>query len=53
MKEHLMNLLYLQDESVQLKDLYFVQNLGNENYGNVMIKKLNFIFQLKQYPESK
>ena len=45
MKEHLINRLYLQDESVQLKDLYFVQN--NENYGNVMIKKLNFIIQLK------
>ena len=30
-----MNRLYLQDESVQLKDLYFVQNLGNGNYGNV------------------
>ena len=35
MKEHLINRLYLQDESVQLKDLYFVQNLGNGNYGNV------------------
>ncbi len=37
MKEHLMTRLYLQDESVQLKDLYFVQNLGNENYGNVSL----------------
>ena len=37
MKEHLINLLYLQDESVQLKDLYFVQNLRNGNYGNVSL----------------
>ena len=37
MKEHLMTRLYLQDESVQLKDLYFVQNLGNENYENVSL----------------
>ena len=37
MKEHLINRLYLQDESVQLKDLYFVQNLGNENYVNVSL----------------
>ena len=32
MKEHLINRLYLQDESVQLNDLCFVQNVGNENY---------------------
>ena len=37
MKEHLINRLYLQDESVQLKDLYFVQNLGNGNYVNVSL----------------
>ena len=37
MKEHLINCHYLQDESIQLKDLYFVQNLGNENYGNVSL----------------
>ena len=37
MKEHLINRLYLQDESVQLKDLYFVENLGNGNYGNVSL----------------
>ena len=37
MKEHLINRLYLQDESVQLMDLYFAQNLGNENYANVSL----------------
>ena len=37
MKEHLMTRLYLQDESVQLKDLYFVQNLGNGNYVNISL----------------
>ena len=37
MKEHLMIVFYLQDESVQLKDLYFVQNLGNGNYVNISL----------------
>ena len=37
MKEHLINRLYLQEQSVQLKDLYFVENLGNGNYGNVSL----------------
>ena len=37
MKENLMIVFYLQDESVQLKDLYFVQNLGNGNYVNVSL----------------
>ena len=37
MKEHLMIVFYLQNESVQLKDLYFVQNLGNGNYVNVSL----------------
>ena len=50
MKEHLMNRLYLQDESVQLKDLYFVQNLGTGNYGNVSLvndKKTKFYYAIK------
>ena len=50
MKEHLMNRLYLQDESVELKDLYFVHNLGTGNYGNVSLvndKKTKFYYAIK------
>ena len=50
MKEHLMIVFYLQDESVQLKDLYFVQNLGNGNYVNISLvndKKTKFYYVIK------
>jgi serine/threonine protein kinase len=50
MKEHLMNHFYLQDKSVQLKDLFFIYNLGNGNYENVSLvndKKTKFYYAIK------
>lgn len=37
MKEHLMNRLYLQDNTIELKNLEFIQTLGSGNYGNVSL----------------
>lgn len=37
MKKHLMNRLYLQDNTIELKDLEFCAQLGSGNYGNVSL----------------
>ena len=50
MKEHLMNRLYLQDNTVELKDLLYCCNLGSGNYGKVaLVKNLknNFFYAIK------
>ena len=50
MKEHLMNRLYLQDNTIELNDLEFVQSLGSGNYGNVSLvesKKNHFRYAIK------
>ena len=50
MKEHLMNRLYLQDNTVELKDLLFCASLGSGNYGKVaLVKNLknNFFYAIK------
>ena len=50
MKEHLMNRLYLQDNTIELKDLEFVMSLGSGNYGNVSLvesKKNHFRYAIK------
>ena len=50
MKEHLMNRLYLQDNTVELKDLLFKMPLGTGNYGNVSLvrnKKNKFPYAIK------
>ena len=50
MKEHLMNRLYLQDNTVELKDLIYISPLGSGNYGTVYLvknKKNKFNYALK------
>lgn len=50
MKEYLMNRLYLQDNTVELKDLDYVKQLGTGNYGSVSLvksRKNNFYYAIK------
>lgn len=50
MKDYLMNRLFLQDNTVELKDLDYVQNLGSGNYGAVSLvqsKKNKFLYAIK------
>jgi len=50
MKNFLMNRLYLQDDSIELKDLYFVKELGSGNYGSVSLvycEKNNYMYAIK------
>lgn len=37
MKEYIIQRIALQDNTIELKDLNYVQNLGNGNYGNVYL----------------
>lgn len=55
MKEHLMNRLYLQDNTIELSDLNYVMKLGNGNYGNVFLvqcSKNKVYYALKQMSRS-
>lgn len=50
MKEFLLARIYLQDNTIELKDLDFVQKLGNGNYGNVFLvrsRKNRYCYALK------
>lgn len=50
MKEHLFNRLYLQDSSIELKDLDFIGNIGSGNYGTVSLvqsKRTKFKYAIK------
>ena len=50
MKDHLMNRLYLQDNTVELKNLLFCAQLGSGNYGKVSLVKNvknNFFYAIK------
>lgn len=49
MKEHLINRLYLQDNTVELKDLIFYMKLGSGNYWTVFLvkKKNKFSYAIK------
>lgn len=50
MKEHLMNRLSLQDNTVELNDLDYCDRLGSGNYGQVSLvsnKKNNFLYAIK------
>ena len=50
MKNFLMNRLYLQDDSIELKDLYFIKELGSGNYGSVSLvycEKNNYMYAIK------
>ncbi len=41
MKDHLLNRLYLQDDTIQLSNLIYCDQLGNGNYGTVCLVKNN------------
>ena len=50
MKEHLMNRLYLQDNTIELDKLTFVEHLGSGNYGSVSkvkYSKNDFLYAIK------
>ena len=50
MKNFLMNRLYLQDDTIELKDLYFIKELGSGNYGSVSLvycEKNNYMYAIK------
>jgi cGMP-dependent protein kinase len=50
MKEFLINRLYLQDNTVQINDLEYIQQLGAGSYGSVYLvksKKNNFNYAIK------
>lgn len=50
MKEFLMNRLYLQDNTLELKDLDYIQPLGSGNYGQVSLvqsRKNKFLYAIK------
>ena len=50
MKDHLMNRLYLQDNTIEMNDLEFKSILGAGNYGNVSLvncTKNNFCYAIK------
>ena len=50
LKEHLMNRLYLQDNTIELNDLIFSSSLGAGNYGNVCLvrnKRNKFPYAIK------
>ncbi len=50
MKQHLLNRLYLQDDTIELNDLLFVRALGSGNYGSVSLvqsKKNKFTYAIK------
>ena len=50
LKEFLLNRLYLQDDKIQLEDLYFYKSLGVGTYGLVSLvknKKNNYFYAIK------
>ena len=50
MKQHLLNRLYLQDNTIELNDLLFVKALGSGNYGSVSLvqsKKNKYTYAIK------
>jgi cGMP-dependent protein kinase 1 len=50
MKEHLLNRLYLQDSSIELRDLDYIMKLGSGNYGTVSLvqsKRTKFKYAIK------
>ena len=56
MKQHLINRLFLQDSSVELKDLNYVMPLGSGNYGKVSLVqsvKNEFLYAIKSISRKK
>jgi cGMP-dependent protein kinase len=50
MKDYLINRLYLQDNTIELKDIDYVQQLGTGNYGAVSLvqsRKNKFLYAIK------
>jgi len=50
LKEYLINRLYLQDNTIELKDLNYIKPLGNGNYGQVSLvqsKKTKYFYAIK------
>jgi cGMP-dependent protein kinase len=50
LKDYLMNRLYLQDNTIELKDLDYLQPLGSGNYGQVSLvqnRKNKFLYAIK------
>lgn len=50
LKEYLMNRLYLQDNTIELKDLNYIKSLGTGNYGQVSLvqsKKTKYFYAVK------
>lgn len=50
MKDYLFERIHLQDNTIELNDLEYIQTLGNGNYGNVSLvrnKKSKFFYALK------
>jgi cGMP-dependent protein kinase 1 len=50
LKDYLMNRLYLQDNTIELKDLNYIKPLGNGNYGQVSLvqsRKTKYFYAIK------
>ncbi len=50
LKEHIINRVQLQDNTIELSDLDYIQNLGSGNFGNVYLvncRKNNSMYALK------
>lgn len=50
MREHLLNRLYLRDNTIELADLMFIRQLGSGNYGEVSLVKCiknDFFYAIK------
>lgn len=55
-KEYITNILHLQDNTIELKDLMYLSSLGNGSFGNVYMVsclKNNAVYALKQITKSK
>jgi cGMP-dependent protein kinase len=50
LKDHIVSRIYLQDDSIELKDLDFIQELGKGNFGTVCLvqaRKNKFLYAIK------
>lgn len=50
LKDYLMDRIFLQDNTIELKDLDYIQNLGSGNFGNVYLvrsKKNKYFYAIK------
>lgn len=55
LKEHIVSRIFLQDDSVELKDLDFVKELGSGNFGSVCLvqsRKSKFFYAIKSMNKS-